>query len=196
MASSNPAFLSAFLNLGTSTAVDETTSSALKKFTCMLFWDKVSHSVNAARHDLFRLGKFGEDSLPPNKDALNLHTLRANYVSYIWRRCLQQLINAPDFTECGWKIDDGGKLAIEWLSSPAGIDALVENAKCCCKTGCSTRRCTCVKNELKCTELCKCNGCSNTSAVEEEDEDAYDDVFDASDTDATSEEDDSEKEDH
>ena len=32
---------------------------------------------------------------------------------------------------------------------------------CGCRSGCSSKRCACVKAELKCTGLCGCNNCMN-----------------------------------
>ena len=49
-----------------------------------------------------------------------------------------------------------------------------------CKSGCSTRRCGCVKAELKCTGLCGCNSCV---IVDEEDNNAADDGNDEFDAD-------------
>jgi hypothetical protein len=39
----------------------------------VLFGDLTAKMVNDARYNLFTQGKFGEDCLPPSKDALALH---------------------------------------------------------------------------------------------------------------------------
>ena len=38
---------------------------------------------------------------------------------------------------------------------------LMELSVCGCKTSCNTMRCKCVKNQLMCTDLCKCVSCKN-----------------------------------
>ena len=35
------------------------------------------------------------------------------------------------------------------------------NKGCTCKTGCKTKRCSCVKKERKCGAGCECKGCVN-----------------------------------
>ena len=103
----NEQFLSAFSDLGISEVVcEETVVSKLNVFTCRLFGDQTATTVNDARYNLFTKRNFGEDCLPPNKDALLLHIRRANYVSYIWRRCISPNIDAPQLLQpwlaSGW----------------------------------------------------------------------------------------------
>ena len=43
---------------------------------------------------------------------------------------------------------------------PAPI-ALVELSVCNCKTHCNNNRCKCYKNNLPCTDMCKCVNCEN-----------------------------------
>ena len=74
----------------------------------------------------------------------------------------------------GWeKSEDGIILPVRSLQLPAP-QAIVELVKCGCRGQCSINRCSCIKNKLSCTSLCKCNDCSNiqdysTSFVEEGD---------------------------
>ena len=39
--------------------------------------------------------------------------------------------------------------------------SVVELAFCRCKHGCETKRCTCKKNNLICSEMCFCQHCEN-----------------------------------
>ena len=73
LACSNEVFLDTFSNLGASDVISEETMKNLKVFACRLFGDLTADSVNVAQYNLFKKGKFGEDCLPPNKDALRLH---------------------------------------------------------------------------------------------------------------------------
>ena len=47
-------------------------------------------------------------------------------------------------------------------TKPPAPDAVINLVKCGCKTGC-VRNCSCKKNGISCTELCKCfdDGCLN-----------------------------------
>ena len=47
------------------------------------------------------------------------------------------------------------------MSQPPAPDAILEVLNCCCKTGC-------FKNELKCTEICRCENCSNCDRGEDD----------------------------
>ena len=40
-------------------------------------------------------------------------------------------------------------------------EAAIEMVACGCKSGCTTNRCKCKKNSLKCTEMCICIDCIN-----------------------------------
>ena len=69
-------------------------------------------------------------------------------------------------TDYGWKRQNG-KLQIEWevpqniAKSKSSIDFFLSGCKC--KTGCSTRICSCKKKERKCGPSCSCHFCKNTS---------------------------------
>lgn len=139
---------------------------------------------------MFTKGKFGEDCLPPNKDALLLHISRANYVSYIWHRCLSPSINAPDFCDHGWQMDGNGDLSVKWLSCLPAMDNILESASCSCKTGCKNNRCSCRKEEFTCTELCSRKDCENKPSEDssDKDQDMYQDIdFDDLDSNSDSE---------
>ena len=44
---------------------------------------------------------------------------------------------------------------------PAAPMAKIVLVKCKCKTGCSSGRCGCKKNNLNCTDACACGDCEN-----------------------------------
>ena len=114
------------------------------------------------------------DCLPPNKDALLLHIRRANYVSYICRRCTYPSINVPDFRNHSWQVDDG-KVKVHWLSCLSAMDHILECASCNCKTGCKVYMQR--KEDLVCTEICGCTECENQQTTDVPDgDDVYNDV--------------------
>ena len=47
----------------------------IKKYVRALCGQKDVVKVNVARHNLFKLGKFAEDNLPPNYETLQQHRL-------------------------------------------------------------------------------------------------------------------------
>lgn len=62
---------------------------------------------------------------------------------------------------------------------PAPI-ALNELSVCSCEGGCTTKRCKCLKNNLVCTDMCKCEGCKNNDTC---DNDYVDHIISDCDTD-------------
>ena len=50
---------------------------------------------------------------------------------------------------------------------PAPV-SVVELSFCRCKHGCDTKRCTCKKNNLICSEMCFCQDCENQPIFSEE----------------------------
>jgi len=69
--------------------------------------------------------------------------------------------NLPDPTGFGWELENGNLVPIMTDDLPAPI-GLIELCLCSCKTTCQTDRCSCQKNKLVCTEMCKCtDSCEN-----------------------------------
>eukprot|EP00794_Sanderia_malayensis_P020786 gene20786-22821_t len=67
----------------------------------------------------------------------------------------------PSLCDNGWEIFDGLVVPRKCLELPAP-EAVLELVKCGCK-GCSSRKskCSCLMNDLNCTDLCKCHDCEN-----------------------------------
>lgn len=174
----NKDHLDSFTSLG-STLIDD--PPAFNKFVCELYGHQDSLDVNRVRFEIFKSGKFSEESLPPTEDSLLLHSQRANYQAYIWRHASTALLNLPSATDHGWESTADSGLEIKWLSLPIAPDSILSFITCGCTKGCSTNRCSCKKASLKCTDLCKCKDCeniiSNTSKGDEEEEEDYDLVF-------------------
>ena len=107
--------------------------------------------------------------------------VRKMYCYCIKKSSLQAIISPPPITDFGWEIKDG-QVLVKWMTMPVAPDGILEDVKCGCKSGCSTRRCACVKAELKCTGLCGFNGCvnfdgeDNSMTVDGENDEFDDDV--------------------
>ena len=73
--------------------------------------------------------------------------------------CLKSLSNH------GWALRSNDILTIVW-DSKVNIDAVRERVShllsgCKCVTGCTTKRCSCRKRQVNCSEGCQCHNCCN-----------------------------------
>ena len=94
---------------------------------------------------------------------------RANYPALILKKCTSSIQNLPDPSGYGWELDNGSLVPI-MTDDPPAPTGLIELSVCSCKTGCSSGRCTCKKNNLLCTKMCKRSyACENSDCSEEED---------------------------
>ena len=93
-------------------------------------------------------------------DSLYQHILRVNYEAYIRKRSTTCVIDAPSPVGFGGVLNSED-ITIQWSTLEVVPDSILEWVICKCKSGCKTKRCSCVKNSLECTELCQCNSCEN-----------------------------------
>ena len=132
----------------------------LERFV-VLMYDRSSNciDVNSCRRNLFVKKGRGMEALPPTFAALLQHSYRAAYqAGYVWRQSLVGQQQLPPPEDWGWKIVEGTYLP-HWTDLPEAAIAVRELIKCGFNSekGC-LGRCKCVRAELKCTELCRCNG--------------------------------------
>ena len=88
-----------FLQLGVQWELSPELMDQLEVFTCRIYAPKAPTSkVNNLRYHLFcaKKGEIESHQLPPCRDCLVKHALRANYQAGIWRRCLEQDIQIPN----------------------------------------------------------------------------------------------------
>ena len=123
-------------------------------------------------------------STAPTKDAMLKHIKRANFQAKIWKSALQNN-TVPSPNNHGWIVKND-LISIHWLDQPPALDAILILISCSWKTGCATKRCSCVRQGLSCTDGCKCtNACSNKNnqivdMADDDDEDDEDDGDDNS----------------
>lgn len=127
--------------------------------------------------------KYSNDiaKLPPTFSALKYRIFRAHYVALVLKRCCEPFQNLPDATGYGWEIENETLVPIltDELPAPTG---LIELSMCSCKTNCETNRCSCKKNSLVCTEMCKCSDtCNNCETYDGTASDSEDDDVDGDD---------------
>ena len=114
-------------------------------------------------------------SLPPTTSAARMHSFRTYLQVQTW------LGNELNPTEWGWRMVENKYVPIKTTIAPAP-ERLLKVVKCSCKSNCDTRRCSCRKHGLACTEGCsECRGtdCSNIEIVGNGDGDSdLDEEFD------------------
>ena len=131
----------------------------LQRFVIMLY-DCNCHyeAVNVACKKLFANKGKTIDNIPPTLDALTQHLRRTVYqAGYIWSQCLSTRPKLPSPSDWGWQMVDGSWRPL-WMTIPDAASCCPELKRCGCKTGCMTKRCKCVKDNIPCTALCSCDG--------------------------------------
>lgn len=104
--------------------------------------------------------------LPPTRGALKEAIARANYQAMVWYQDDVPHPQLPLPTDCGWKVDGGGLVAISTMEPPAPT-AVTHLIKCGCKKSNCKSHCSCRSHNLNCSEMCMCGAeedvCSNTN---------------------------------
>jgi len=129
----------------------------VEQFVCHLYGVPAQPSVDQARFHVFGKAKKGLDLLPPTRDALDLHSKRANYQAKIWLQADRECIRIPSPVDTAAWVKEKTCLVPIWTRLPPIPDACLQLMTCGCKSKCQTARCTCFKKELKCTSACGCD---------------------------------------
>ena len=135
----------------------------------VLMYDLMSNclDVNSCCHDLFVKKGQVMEALPPTFATFLQHSFQAAYqAGHVWRQSLDQQQQLPSPEDWGWKMVEETYFP-HWTDLAEAAIAIRELIKCRCNLdkGCS-RRCKCFRVELKCTELCRCNGdCERLSVL-------------------------------
>lgn len=166
----------------------------VEKVVCALYGDNDSHSINETRFKLFcKKQHLQSHQLPPTNAALMKHLKRANFQAYIWKNALIPRITDQRPDGEGWRIVEN-RLEIDWTGLPPAPEGVMVSVCCNCKGTCENRRCSCVKNDLPCTDACFCpdecaNGLPEFPDKENDEEDDDDGCDDNDENDEDSEED-------
>ena len=127
------------------------------------------YAIFCAKH-----GKIDSHKLPPCRDSLQNHILRANYQCLIWRKCLEQSPNIADLESHGWNYENG-MVSCVWMNGLPAPQAVLSLLSCDCKRKCVEGKCTCMLNGIKCTDMCRLKTCSNRPSEAVADEEVDDD---------------------
>ena len=110
-----------FSQVGQSLDIQPQLFERVQQLTCRMYVAASSTTgVNDLRYQLVcaKRGDVESSLLPPCRDCLFMHLLRANYHTAIWKCCLHGCPTVPDPTKCGW---------------PArhSLDAVATSTRCC-----------------------------------------------------------------
>ena len=165
----------AFTELGQSWNLSEDLFRRIEKVTCAFYSSGANSSdVNDLRYSLFcaKNGEIESHQLPPCKDCLRKHTMRANYQACIWRCSLQCDPSIPDPVGFGWKMGNSTDgelgLTIDWMDGKPAPEAVLELLACRCSRSCRLPDCVCMANGLTCTDMCRLQDCENQPIQDEE----------------------------
>ena len=142
----------------------------LEQFVCSVYCSKGPQTLPSLRWELFCSKNMEGEMLPPTLAALLPHITRANYMAMRDKSYTRNCPTLPPIEENGWSEKEGSELYVPMrcLNMPAPR-SVIELTKCGCKAGCKGR-CSCCKNGLPCTPLCKCYGmeCGNVIRIDDE----------------------------
>ena len=173
--------LTALTQLGAEEMPSANVASGCERFLCRLFSTKRDLQANTAgklRWKCFTSQPGGIDKIPPTSGAWYQHILRAHMQAYIWNQALVENPNIPDPFKLGWSCD-ADNIPIPVLSEMAiAPESVVELVRCGCGISKCSRRCSCRRHNLTCTESCACGAdeeCANTAVQQTEELDNSDD---------------------
>lgn len=137
----------------------------------ILFSGKLSANLEDLRFDIFSkraaTGIIKPEKLPPTTGAAMQHSLRAYLQTRDW---LMLQSPSKDVLEYGWKLTERGYAPVP-STDPIAPDYLLKFASCNCAGNCSSFRCSCKKQGVKCISACGiCHGisCLNIQPMDEE----------------------------
>ena len=130
----------------------------LETFTCLVYSNSKTsiRTLKELRWDLVRTKVMEGEKLPPTRGTFIPHLKRANYTS--WRDKTYRITNPdiPPIDGNGWTVSNNIYVSGRCIL-PAAPAAVLELVKCSCKGSCDPEKiiCSCVRNKLSCTALCK-----------------------------------------
>ena len=134
----------------------------LEHFVCHVYSANGPQTLPQLCWELFRSKNMVSEMLPPTRATLLPHIQRTNFVCMVNKAYVTTHPQLPSLEDCGWVLEDGAIFPLRCLELPAP-QAVLELIKCGSKSSVCARNCSCVKNDLPCTLLCKCHdqGCQN-----------------------------------
>ena len=132
----------------------------LEQFICKVYSKKGPYNIPELRWHLFTSKLSEAETLPPTLGAFLPHILRSDYVTRRDKSYTVIRPILPPMEKYGWKKLENKYIPIQSFLLPAP-KAVIEFIHCSCMVQCSGR-CSCHKERLPCTPLCKCYAqCTN-----------------------------------
>ena len=127
--------------------------------TCSFYSTGANASdVNDLRYNLSFAKEIESHQLPPCKDCLRKHTMRANYQVCIRRYSLQCSPSILDPIRFKWKMgssaEDESSLTIDRMAGKPAPEAVLEFLACRCPRSCRLSDCVYLANVLTGTQTC------------------------------------------
>jgi hypothetical protein len=174
-AKSNICRLSKLANLGDSPDISDEVFEAVQLFVCLMYDSKAEIAdVDSLRYTLFCRKQARNQTLPPTRDSLYQHAMRANYQALIWKLAFEGNAILPSPVNHGWHHDNDGTLQPTLTTRLPAPKVVLELITCGCKKGKCQRNCSCQKQKMACTDSCYCQGgeeCLNPSKPQDDDSD-------------------------
>ena len=119
--------------------------------------------VNDARLELFSEVKKISWGFTTNTNSPYQHIRRAVLQAILWSQVTSEHMDIPDFKEWGWYKNSNGVLLPYWTDLNDSSKACSLLLQCECTTSCE-KKCKCIRDGVRCTVVCKCEGgCKNNS---------------------------------
>ena len=104
--------------------------SLLEEFVVRIYSSKLEGvtTVNRARYEMFTYGGKDFDHLPPTKNALSFHTLRAAYIAgHVWGQALDPSPNLPSPSSWGYEMKNNTWIP-KWTTLPTILNSTWSSA--------------------------------------------------------------------
>ena len=115
---------------------------------------------------------WGIEKVPPTSAGARYqhnYTPGVHAEAFVWRQDLVENPNIPDPFKVGW-LCDADKISVPILSDIAITpESVVELVRCGCEINKCSRRCSCRRHYVTCTEACSCGAakeCTNTAVYQ------------------------------
>ena len=89
------------------------------------------------------------------EDTLRLHSVRANYQTAIWKRCLEPVPDIPTPVGHGWITDEAGNLSVIWMTIKPASDDILKLVACSCPKVCKLPQSSFLDTGMEITEMQK-----------------------------------------
>ena len=136
----------------------------------LMFHGKSSKDLEDLRFDIFSkraaTGSIKPEKLPPTTGAAAQHSLRAYLQTRDWLMLQSPSLDARDY---GWQLTEQGYAPVP-STDPIAPDYLLTFASCNCAGDCSSLRCCCKKQGVKCISacgICHGNSCLNINQLDD-----------------------------